>query len=246
MLWRWIWKLLKFSLRLSGMAGKLHPFQAWVFISHWEIWSKQYIPLLWRKRIIGSIPGRLLIGWFPIILSAPMLILLPPLGTFETFCAIKEMVFLQSFQMLVLLLTDISLVRSCCLEQLRYLASMTFFHQAYWSSSKLQTILPPKAKFVSIGDLIPSPPFSWLWITCFQLTKLYFFFSFFPPCHKKYLRIISILWWNEAGAWTIQNWYRGREERPDFKRTNQPAGLSQVDPHFWTFLFNLSRVVSHI
>ena len=170
MLWRWVWRLSKLSLRSMGMGGKFHPFQICELMSHCEILFQKCIPSLCRKIRIRSVTGWLLIDRFPIILSASILTLLPPLGTLEVFWAKKGINFLHSFQTFELFLADISQSKSCYLGLLRYLASSTLFHHVSCSPISLHTILPPKAKFESLGDLILSPPQCWPWITCFQLT----------------------------------------------------------------------------
>ncbi len=94
------------------------------------------------------------------------------------------MAFLQSFHIFVHCLLGISEVR-CNLHWLRYFVSRTFFHHAVWLSRSLQINFPPNTKFITDGDLMPRPPFSGLWMTYFHFTRLYFFFSFLPPCHRK-------------------------------------------------------------
>jgi len=178
------------------------------------------------------------------ILSVPILMLAPPLGILEVFWAIIGITFLHKRQILVESLMGMSWSRSWCLGKLRYLISSTLFHHAEGPVMNLQTIFPPKAKLRYLGDLMPRPPRSWGWITCFQLIKLNFFLSCFPPCHKKWRRMPSILWWKEAGAWRRVNWYNGREDIPDFRRVRRPAGLSHIEPHCCTFLFILSIMVS--
>ena len=140
--------------------------------------------MLLRKDKICWVPGLLLMGCWPIILSAPILILLPPLGTLEMFFARRGIAFLRNPQILEQDLLGISWSKSCCLGVLRYWVFNTFFHQAGFPLMSLHTILPPKARFRSFCDLIPSPPCSWDWITYFQFIRLYFFLSF-PPLPKK-------------------------------------------------------------
>ena len=170
---------------------------------------------------------------------------LPPLGSLEMFGARMGIAFLHSPQILVQALKGISWYKRSYLGELRYLASNTFFHQADSPLMSLQTILPPKATFKNFGDLIPNPPCSWGWITGFQFMRLYFFLSVFPPCQRKWPRMASTLWWKLAGACRSMNWYKGNEERPNFRRIRRPARLSQKEPHYCTFLFILSMMVSH-
>ena len=184
-------------------------------------------------------------GVCPIILSTPMLMLLPPFGTLDILWAREEIVFLQSPQILMQYLLGIAWSRKCYLEVFRYLISITRFHQAGLPLISLQIIFPPKARFISFGERIPKPPCSWSCMTFFQLMRLYFLFSHFPPCQRNCRIMASTLWWKVAGAWRRENWYRGREERTDLRRIRWPARLSQEAPQCYTFLFIFSMMMSH-
>ena len=135
--------------------------------------------------------------------------------------------------------------RRCCRAELRYFTSETLFHHSWFPLISLQTIFPPKALFRSLGERIPIPPCSWSWITCLHLKRLYFFFSFFPPFHRKCLMIASNLRWVLARAWRRVNWYKGRDERPHLRRTMHPTRLSHEEPHYCTFVFIFSIVIFH-
>lgn len=176
-------------------------------------------------------PACVLIGCCPMILSAPIL-LSPPLGILEVFWEIVGIDFLHKRQILVESLLGMSWSRSWCLGKFRYLISSTLFHYAGRPIMSLQTILPPKSKLRNMGGLMPRPPRSWGWITCFQLIKLKFFLSCFPPYHKKWWRMPSILWWKEAGAWRRVNWYKGKEDILDLRRVRRSVGLTHIEPHY--------------
>ena len=159
------------------------------------------MPFSLRKLMIGLSSLWVFSGWHPNILSAPKLMLSPPPGTFDIFWIIIGRDCLHNFQIFVESLLGILESRSCCLGELKYLTSNPLFHHTEVPVISLQIIFTPKAKFKSLGALMPSPPLSWAYITCFQLTKLNLLLSFFPPCHRNWWRETSNLWWKMACSW---------------------------------------------
>ena len=159
------------------------------------------------RRVLGLFER----GGCPIILSSQIFTLHPPWGTLEILWMMKGIVFLQRSHILVQGLWGIVWYKSFCLDVERYFDSSTCFHQVWYPIIRCHTIFPPKAVLNIVGMQIGNPSFAWFCVTCLHLTKLNFFFSFFPPCHKKCLKIASVLCWMLMGAWRGKSGTKARK-----------------------------------
>jgi len=137
------------------------------------------MPVISKKERIGWTPTCLFIGYWPMIMSATILVLAPPLGIFEVFWAISRIYLLHNCQILEDSVLGISQSRIWCLGKLRYLISKKFFHHVGSLIMSLQTIFPPRAKLRM-----------WcIWIESF----CYHGIAFLPLCFSRCIKYEEIL-----------------------------------------------------